>query len=279
MNHGAKPAICESVGVGVCSEFAIALLILLLPFRAGAMDLPHYDLDSLAYLSTDIVVADIAKDSKSNFTATVTEDLYGILPVGTKLEALTPFLTFFRPLNDGQKVILFLDRRPRQYDFFHQDAAKSPFAVPPSGVYLIDEYGHVHEYFQLNNPGPYVAQGYDFFLEHREPTEKDDLALPSLEEVKSRIAKTLKSVIPIRRFLDRPTKVSDAPPLVRLLVARPRIPETCGVGMNDAIAMDIVRKIYSLNDPELSLRIWHLDQGHYLPCPSFMGLAVRTRVP
>src|SRR5690242_6769576 len=110
MNHGAKPAICESVGVGVCSEFAIALLILLLPLRAGAMDLLHYDLDSLAYLSTDIVVADIAKDSNSNFTATVTENLYGSLPVGAKLEALTPFLTFFRPLNDGQKVILFLDR-------------------------------------------------------------------------------------------------------------------------------------------------------------------------
>jgi len=66
----------------------------------------------------------------------------------------TPFLMFFQPLDDRQKVILFLDRRSRQYDFFHQDAAKSPFAVPPSGVYRIDEYGHVHEYFQPNNPGP-----------------------------------------------------------------------------------------------------------------------------
>jgi len=143
---------------------ALAFLILFLPARGLAMDLPHYDLDSLVYLSTDIVVADLAKDTQGNFTASVTEALYGSLHSGEKLDALTPFLMFFQPLNDGQKVILFLDRRARQYDFFHQDAAKSPFAVPPSGVYLIDEYGHVHEYFQQNNPGPYAAQGYMFSL-------------------------------------------------------------------------------------------------------------------
>ncbi|HEV2297402.1 MAG TPA: hypothetical protein VGR72_02665 [Candidatus Acidoferrales bacterium] len=239
----------------------LALLILFLPARGLAMDLPHYDLDSLVYMSTDIVLADISKDAHGNFTATVTEALYGSLRPGEKLDALAPFLMFFQPLNDGQKVILFLDRRPRQYDFFHQDAAKSPFAVPPSGVYLIDEYGHVHEYFQQNNPGPYVAQGYSFFIEHQVPTEKDDLALPSLQEVKARIAATVKSVIPIRTFLDQPTRVADVPALTKLLASRPRFPETCTVERYDAIASDIVQKIRSLNDPELSLRVWHLDRG------------------
>jgi hypothetical protein len=240
----------------------LALLILLLPVGAGAMDLPHYELDSLVYLSTDIVLADISKDTRGNFTATVTEALYGSLQPGVKLDALTPFLTFFQPLNDGQKVILFLDRRPHQYDFFHQDAAKSPFAVPPSGAYLIDEYGHVHEYFQQNNPGPYVAQGYNFFFDERQvPTEKDDLTLPSLQEVKGQIAAALKSVIPVRNFLDQPTKAADVPALMKLLVARPRVRETCGVGMNDATASYIVKKIRSLNDPELLLKIWHLDGG------------------
>jgi hypothetical protein len=261
MNHQVQAGIRRLVGFGVYSEFALALLILLLPLRARAMDLPHYDLDSLVYLSTDIVIADISKDAKGNFTATVTEDLYGSLQAGAKLDALTPFLMFFQPLNDRQRVILFLDRRPRQYDFFHQDAAKSPFAVPPSGVYLIDQYGHVHEYFQQNNPGPYVAQGYRSFLDRQEPTEQDDLALPSLQEVEVRIAATVKSIIPVRNFLERPTRVSDVPDLVKLLVARPRVPETCGVGMNDAIASDIARKVRSLNDPELSLKIWHLDRS------------------
>jgi hypothetical protein len=225
------------------------------------MDLPHYGLDSLVYLSTDIVIADLSKDAHGNFTAIVTEVLYGSLRPGGKLDALTPFLTFFQPLNDGQKVILFLDRRPRKYDFFHQDAAKSPFAVPPSGVYLIDEYGHVHEYFQQNNPGPYVAQGYSFFFEHTVPTEKDDLALPSLDEVTARIAATVKSVIPIRTFLDQPTRAGDVPTLMKLLTSRPRFLETCGVAMPDAIASDIIQEIRSLNDPELLLRIWHLDGG------------------
>jgi hypothetical protein len=242
-------------------QCVLSLLILLLPVGAGAMDLPHYDLDSLVYLSTDIVLADISKDTSGNFTATVTEGLYGSLQSGEKLGALTPFLMFFQPLNDGQKVILFLDRRHHQYDFFHQDAAKSSFAVPPSGVYLIDEYRHVHEYFQQNNPGPYVAQGYSFFIDRQVPTEKDDLDLPSLQEVKERIATTAKSVIPIRNFLDQPTKADDIPALMKLLLARPRVPETCGVGMHDAIASHIVQKISSLNDPELSLRIWHLDAG------------------
>jgi hypothetical protein len=239
---------------------ALAVLILL-PVGAVAMDLPHYDLDSLVYLSTDIVLADLSKDAKGNFTATVTEGLYGSLQPGEKLDTLTPFLTFFHPLDDGQKVILFLDRRPHQYDFFHQDAAKSPFAVPPSGVYLIDEYGHVHEYFQQNNPGPYVAQGYMFFPEHSVPTEKDDLVLPSLDEVKARIAATVKSLIPIRTFLDQPTRPADVPALVKLLASRPRFPETCTVERYDAIASDIVQKLRSLNDPELLLRIWHLDGG------------------
>jgi len=250
---------------------ALTLLILLLPAGAVAMDLPHYDLDSLVYLSTDIVLADLSKDTHGNFTATVAEALYGSLQPGVKLDALTPFLMFFQPLDDGQKVILFLDRRPRQYDFFHLDAAKSPFAVPPSGVYLIDEYGHAHEYFQQNNPGPYVAQGYMLFPEHTVPAEKDDLALPSLQEVKARIAATVTSVIPIRNFLDQPTTAADVPALMKVLVARPRFPETCGVGMTDAIASHIVEKIRSLNDPELLLRIWHLDAGALSAVPIVYG--------
>jgi hypothetical protein len=41
----------------------LAFLIFLLPAAAVAMDLPHYDLDSLVYLSTDIVIVDLSKDS------------------------------------------------------------------------------------------------------------------------------------------------------------------------------------------------------------------------
>jgi hypothetical protein len=241
-------------------SYGVALWLLLSPAIVSAMDLYHYSLDSLVYLSTDIVIAKISKDARGNFTATVTECLYGAIPVGQKLDTLTPFFMFFDPLNDGQRAILFLDRRPHQYDFFHQDAAKSPFAVAPSGVYLIDEYGHVHQYFQQNNPGPYVAQGYTDFVERAVPTREQDLSLPSLEDVKADIAATVKSIAPIRAILNQPATAAETSTLVKLLADRPRIPETCQVGI-DAIASDISAKIRSLNDPELLLSTWHLDGG------------------
>jgi hypothetical protein len=77
-----------SVRIRVYSQrCALAVLLLLLPAGAVAMDLPHYDLESLVYLSTDIVVADLSKDSHGNFTATVTEALLGSLQPGKKLDA------------------------------------------------------------------------------------------------------------------------------------------------------------------------------------------------
>jgi hypothetical protein len=241
--------------------FALSLVIFLLPATAPAMILWHYTLDSLVYLSTDIVIANVSKDAQGNITAKVTETLYGALQAGDKIDALTPFLTFFYPLVDGQKVVLFLDSRPRQYDFFHQDAAKSPFAVLPSGVYLIDQYQHVHEYFQQNNPGPYVAQGYMLFPERTEPAVKDDLALPSLDEVKARIAATIKSIQPIRVYLEKPVTRGDVPGLMKLLASRPRDIETCQVQMTDAINARVVEKLQSLNDPELRLQLLSLGGG------------------
>ena len=46
---------------------------------SDAMDMPHYDLISLVYMSTDIVIADLSEEAEHKFTATVTETLYGSL--------------------------------------------------------------------------------------------------------------------------------------------------------------------------------------------------------
>ena len=127
-------------------------LMILCSSACWAMNLTHYDLDSLVYLSTDIVIARMSEDAQHSLSATVTETLYGALNPGDRVERLSPFLSFFRPMENGMNVILFLDRRPHSYDFLHSDAAKSSFAVPPSGVYLIDTYGHVHQYYQQANP-------------------------------------------------------------------------------------------------------------------------------
>ena len=211
------------------------LAVLLLPFVAEAMDQLHYDLDSLAYMSTDIVIATLSVDTRNRITATVTDTVYGSLHAGDKLDTLSEFLGFFRPMEDGQRIVLFLDGRPHQPYFLYPEASKSPFAVPPSGVYLIDAYEHVHEYYQQNNPGPYVAQGYRFFLEASVPTKEEDLALPSLQEVRARMLASLKWVQPIRTLLDKVATRDDVPALIKLLDERSKAHKGCGIEMGDAI--------------------------------------------
>ncbi|HEX3472364.1 MAG TPA: hypothetical protein VHT28_14365 [Silvibacterium sp.] len=219
------------------------------------MNLTHYDLDSLVYLSTDIVIARMSEDAEHSLSATVTETLYGALNPGDRVERLSPFLSFFRPMEDGMNVILFLDRRPHSYDFFHSDAAKSSFAVPPSGVYLIDTYGHVHHYYQEANPGPYVAQGYSFFVDKSIPTQEQDIKLPSLKETKVRIAASIKSIETVRPLLDKTATREDIPKLFALLNSRKERGAGCGFQAGDAVVERVSSQIRSFKDPELLLRL------------------------
>jgi hypothetical protein len=247
----------------------IAVLILLVTPASDAMNMPHYDIDSLVFMSTDIVVAKLTQDQEQTFppateilhpshtfTAIVTETLYGSLHPDDRLDKLTPFLTFFQPMEDGMKVVLFLDRRPHQYDFIHSDAAKSPFAVLPSGVYFIDIYDHVHEYFQQNNPGPYVAQGYMYFPEKTIPTKEQDLAFPSLDEIRNHIDIAINAVQRIRPLLDKVAEIEDAPALLSLADTTSNSEKDCVLRMATAINERAIEQIRSLNAPELLLRAY-----------------------
>jgi hypothetical protein len=237
-----------------CLIVVVVLQILLAPLASRAMDMPSYDEVSLVYMSTDIVIADLSEDSKQQFTATIVETLYGSLQSGDKLNTLTPFLTYFYPMQDGMRVVLFLDRHPHTYDFFHSDAAKSPFAIPPSGVYLIDHFQHVHLYFQMNNPGPYVAAGYSKFPKAQEPTKEDDLKFPSLDDERAKIAESIRTVEPIRALLGKTATREDAPALLSLLDRSSESRENCGLRMAAAIAERATERIRSLNDPSLLLQ-------------------------
>jgi hypothetical protein len=233
----------------------LLLALLLWTPSSRAMDLVHYDLDSLGFMSTDIVVCKISADGQKNLAATVTETLYGSLHPGDRIERLTPFLMFFQPMEDGMNAILFLDHRPHTYDFFHSVAAKSPYAVAPSGVYLIDSYGHTHQYFQQSNPGPYVAEGYTFFIEKKEPSEEEDTKLPTLAETKSRIASSIRSVDALRPLLDKVATREDIPQLFALLKSRTESRSSCGFRSGDAIVERLKTQIRSFNDPDLLLRL------------------------
>jgi hypothetical protein len=245
-------------------RFAISLLMPLAACGAAcAMDLPHYDLDSLIYMSTDAVTARIWVRPDRKFAVTITGALYGSLVAGDKLDTLSDFLGFFQPMEDGQQVVLFLDRRPRLPNFLYPEASQSPFAVVPSGVYLVDIYQHIHEYWQHDNPGPYVAEGYSFFVERTVPTKQQDLALPSLDEVKARILARLKFVESIRPLLDRTAGRDDSSALTDLLDARFKNRTSCSG--KDAIAKRPTHQIRSLNDPELLLKIHPITAGTLFP--------------
>ena len=229
---------------------------------SAAMNFPHYELDSLTFLSTDIVIAHITKTadssatSQSRFVATVADSLYGPLRPGENLETLSESLNFFQPMNDGQEVILFLDRRPHKTSSLFPEASKSPFALVPSGVYLVDTYQHVHRYSQQMNPGPYVAEGYEIGSRSM-PTMDADLALPSLTATEARISESLKTTGTMRTLLDS-ASIHDKPALVDLLKARSEHNVRCGWQSADAIAQNVVKRLFSFDDPALLLQIYPL---------------------
>lgn len=236
----------------VYRSWLLVLTVCFLP-SLRAMDMRTYDLTSLVYLSTDIVIANLSEDPQHQFTATVTETLYGSLHPGDRLTTLTPFLTFFSPMQEGMRVILFLDSRPQHYDFLYAELAKSPYSIPPSGIYLIDEYGHVHGYVQTDNPGPYVARGYGSELERKIPSKEEDLAFPSLDEEKSLIAQAVRSVATVRPLLKKSATKADVPALLDLIDGSPTRSDRCDLRKAGAIHDRIVEQLHSLKDPSILL--------------------------
>jgi len=222
-----------------------------------AMNMPSYDDVSLTYLSTDIVLADISENPKDTFTATVTEVLYGQLHPGDKLDSLTQWFTFFRPIKGGMRLLLFLDRRPQKFTgIFASEFSKLPFAIPPSGIHLIDKYEHVHTYFQMMNPGPYVATGWF----SGEPSKEVDLKLPTLDEERVKIASAIKVVEPVRRLLARQAGPEDVPSLLGLLDQTSDNTKDCDLRLARAITERAMEQIRAQNDPALLLKA-HIIAG------------------
>jgi hypothetical protein len=158
-------------------------------------------------------------------------------------------------MKDGMRIILFLDSRPQHYDFLYADLAKSPYAVLPSGVYLIDEFGHVHGYSQTDNPGPYIAWGYGSEVFRKTPTKEEDLAFPSLDDEKALVAKAVGSVATVRPLLKRPATLADVPALLDLIDSSPARPDRCDLREAGAIHDRVLEQLHSLNDPGVLLRM------------------------
>lgn len=233
---------------------AFILVTALIPSRLPAMNLPVYDLDSKVYLSTDIVVVQISTDEAKRKIGTVQETLLGTLPIGTHLDQIDGYLTYFAKIKSGDRIILFLDSRPRELDFIYREFEKVPYAIVPSGVELADPFGHVHPYYQPMNPGGYFPVGYPWFPTGKPLTEDDARKFPSLSEERQKIIEAIRVVEPARKILGHESTAEDMPRLLHFVDVTSSDTNDCSIRSALAIREDAIQHIRHLNDPNILLR-------------------------
>ncbi|MGA3371014.1 MAG: hypothetical protein ABSC48_04555 [Terracidiphilus sp.] len=232
----------------------LILLIALVPSRLAAMNMPVYDLDSKVYLSTDIVVVQISTDEAKHKIATVQETLLGTLPIGTRLDQIDGYLSYFAKIRSGGRLILFLDSRPRKLGYLYKELEKVPYAIVPSGVELVDPFGHVHSYYQPMNPGGYFPVGYPLFPNEKPLTEATARKFPTLSEEKQKISEAIRSVEPARTILGHESTAEDVPRLLHFVDTTSSDTSDCAIRTASAIREDALQLIRRRNDPDLLLR-------------------------
>jgi len=257
-----------------CAASGFILLIALVPLRLPAMNMPVYDLDSKTYLSTDIVVVQISTDDAKHKIATVQETLLGTLPIGTRLDQIDGYLSYFAKINSGDRLILFLDSRPRKLGFLYKEFEKAPYAIVPSGVELVDPFGHLHSYYQPRNPGGYFPAGFPWFPSDKSLTEDDARKFPTLSDEKQKIIEAIRSVEPARTILGHESTAEDVPRLLHFVDMTSSDTSDCAIRTASAIREDAIRHIKHQNDPNLLLRAetlageaerWSSAEGFFEP--------------
>jgi hypothetical protein len=232
------------------------LLIALVPSQLPAMNMPVYDLDSKVYLSTDIVLVQISTDGAKHKIATVHETLLGTLPIGTRLDQIDGYLSYFAKINSGDRLILFLDSRPRKLGFLYKEFEKAPYAIVPSGVELVDPFGHVHSYWQPISPGGYFPEGYPWsaFDKPFKPLSGEDARkFPTLSEEKQKIVEAIRAVEPARTILSHESTAEDVPRLLHFVDTTSSDMSDCAIRNASAIQEDAIKHIRNRNDPDLLL--------------------------
>lgn len=245
--------VCKTTCTRPFAASALILMTALIPAWLPAMNMPVYDLNSKVYLSTDIVVVQIAIDEAKHKIATVQETLFGALPIGARLDQIDGYLSYFAKINSGDRLILFLDSHPRKLDFLYKEFEKVPYAIVPSGVELVDPFGHVHSYYQPMNPGGYFPAGYQWFHSAKPLREDDARKFPTLGEERRKISEAVRSVEPARTILGHESTAEDVPRLLHLIDATSGDASDCAIRTSSAIREDAIRQIKQRNDPDLLL--------------------------
>ncbi len=209
--------------------FACVLMLALGSQRAIGMDLPSYNLDSLAFMAHDIVSGRIVS-VRAGVVEVKIEVIYaGKLRAGSDISVDLPSFFFEIPRSDGKgsapgpgdRLIFFLIKgRPGL--FFHPPPGS--YVLVSSGLKLIE--GHrVYGFYQLTNPGGYLGGPNAPFGKKGSQTLKRFVA--SLQQ-------SIKRVQTTKTFFETPPNRKQIPRLLSMLKRRSAL-DGGNIGPEDAI--------------------------------------------
>ncbi len=230
-----------------------ALLTAIAPVRA--MDLYSYDLDSLVYLSSDVIDADpisLQTGNGPNITNVRATRVYmGHFHVRetVKVKAMDFFqvpdrhigagyyINRGRNIGKGDHLTLFL---AKAHSVFLYDIPKNAdiYWPAPSGVKMLDQ-DRIKSFYQYENPGPYELEW----------TEPDRLkALPTPEQFRQQMAASISRVESLRPLLTKKAIPADKSDLLNILRQRKPTGPRNGRWERDAISEAACDQIVSLHD-------------------------------
>jgi hypothetical protein len=194
------------------------LACLFISIQVRGMNQYTYDVDSLVYMSPQIVEGTLGGEHRtgnvivSDFTISAVHK--GSLTVGQTIQVTA--LEFYsvaekgfghwRKLKDGDRFFFFGDRA--RNTFLYDIPTNAEIYWPaPSGVWLVDGEKAL-DFYQYMNPGPYVAT-----LEGA----ATNASVPSVDELRMRIRRGIQREKEWRTLLERNATTNDIPRLLEIL--------------------------------------------------------------
>lgn len=238
----------------------LAALTLSVARSSSAALIRTYDLDTLCYKSSDVVVATLTRDHvpgkqpyEDRFTAAVVDPIEGQYHTGDTITSLD--LDLYDPAENGQRCILFLQHQEMQLH------SQTPVAISPPWVedmLLIDSKDHVRRYYQWMDPGGLLAEGYSMPFGGKpmpNNSDTDEAKYPTLSTERSAIVARWTAIDGVRPLLSHEAQQQDVPALMDQLRERRKNAPTTFSFQNpvDGVSEVICKRLAGLHDPKISL--------------------------
>ena len=213
----------------VVGAVACVLLLAISSHRAVAMDLPSYNLDSLAFLAHDIVSGRVTSVHGGALEVKLQTVYAGGLRAGSDISVDVPdFFEIWRSdgkssaPGPGDRFFFFLVKgRPQR--FFHPPPGS--YVPVPSGLKLVVD-RRVYGFYQLMNPGGYLAGPNGPFGNKRSQ---------ALKRFVASLQRSIKRVQTTKAFFKTPPNRTQIPRLLSMLKRRAAL-DKGEMGPEDAIA-------------------------------------------